>query len=44
MAKLSTYLNFSNTVWGILGFLRLCIFVLFFAHWIGCGWHIIGNI
>ena len=43
MQRWAAYFNFSNFVLGILGFFRLCILVLFFAHWIGCFWYLLGN-
>lgn len=42
MAKIIDYLSLSNTIIGLIGFLRLSIIVLFLAHWFACLWHLIG--
>jgi hypothetical protein len=36
-------LRLSNTVIGLIGFLRLASIVLVLAHWIACLWHMVGK-
>ena len=35
------YLSLSNTIIGLLGFLKLSVIVLFIAHWMACLWHMV---
>ena len=32
----------SDVLRGIIGLLKLLVFILFVAHWIACFWHLIG--
>jgi len=41
--KILEYLSFSDTIIGILGFIKLAGIVLFIAHWMACLWHLMGS-
>ena len=42
--KILEYLALSNTVMGLLGFLKLSTIVLFIAHWMACLWHLVSTV
>ena len=42
LSKIEEFMEFSNTVIGILGFLKLSIFILLIAHFCACIWHLVG--
>jgi len=42
--KLESYIDFSATMTGIFGFLKLCVIILLIAHWLACIWHLVAVI
>ena len=42
--KILEYLALSNTVMGLLGFLKLSTIVIFIAHWMACLWHLVSTV
>jgi hypothetical protein len=42
--KILEYLALSNTIMGLLGFLKLSAIVIFIAHWMACLWHLVSTV
>jgi hypothetical protein len=42
LLNLMEHLHISQSILGLLGFLKLSGIVLFIAHWCACLWHIVG--
>lgn len=43
LGKIEEYLELSDTILGILGFLKLCSFIVLIAHFCACVWHLISS-
>lgn len=41
LSKIEEFLELSDAIRGILGFVKLCLFILMIAHFCACIWHFV---